>query len=117
MKEFYQLRAMEKTIEDIEYRIESNAIFCDPSGELLPTLGLSWRQDVLRFLQGQTSPGYMPLENIERFLATVRAARQRLKGNDRSDEESIKFFRGRWRELIQFLQRAVQVLEPLYCDL
>jgi hypothetical protein len=114
--EFYELWSIEKTVEDIKRQIDANATFYDPTGELLLTLGLSWRQDVLRLMDGKTSPGYMPVKNIQKFLIMVRTATQRIKGEDASDEDVVKFFR-KWRwELIQFLQRAMQVGEPLFCD-
>lgn len=117
MREFDDLWQKEKTIEEVERRIEANAIFYDSDYGLLRILGLSWGQDVLRLLDGKTSPGYMPLKNVQKFLATVRSATQRIKGEDASDEDVVKFFRERRRELIQFLQRVLQVGEPLYCDL
>jgi len=116
MKEFYELWTMEKTLETIERRIEFNAVFCDPDHELLATLGLSWGQDVLRLLDGKTSPGYMPVGKVRNLLAAVRSATQRIEGDDASDEHVIDFYRKWRRELIDFLVRAVQVGEPLYCD-
>ena len=113
MPEFYELWSIEKTVEDIKRQIDANATFYDPTGELLLTLGLSWRQDFLRLMDGQMSPGYVPLKNITKFLVMVRKAKQRIRGED---EEIVNFYR-QWRwELIQFLQRAMQVGEPLFCD-
>ena len=114
--EFYELWSIEKTVEDIEMRIDANATFYDPTGGLLPTLGLSWRQDVLRLLDGQVSPGYMPLKNIRQFLSMVRDAKQWIKGEDGKDKDVVNFYRKRRWELIEFLQRAVLVGEPLFCD-
>jgi len=111
MKEFYELWGKEKTIEEVERRIESNAVFYDSDHGLLLTLGMSWSQDVLRLLDGQTSPGYMP--HIRKFLTMVRSATQRIDGS----AEDVQFFQRRRQELIEFLQRAVKVGEPLFCDL
>ena len=69
--------------------IDANAIFFDPNREVLGILGLSWRQDVLRLVDGKQSPGYMPVKNVQKFLAMVRGATQRIKGEDGADEEIV----------------------------
>ena len=112
MREFYDLWAKEKTLEDIERRIDSNAVFYDPDHGLLRTLGLSWGQDVLRLVDGKQSPGRIPLKNVRKLLALVRSATQRIEGS----VDDVRFFQRRRQELIEFLQRALQVGEPLYCD-
>ena len=96
-KEFYELLALEKTLLDIKRRIEANAIFCDWHDELLGTLGLS-RQDVRSLIDGQKSPGYVPVENIGKLMAMLLSAKQRIVG----DEDDTKFYWQRRRELIQF---------------
>jgi len=103
MREFYELLALEKVLEEIACRIEANAKFSDP-GSLLPTLGLSWLRDVLPLLEGQQNPGYMPLENVKKFLGMVGSA-----------EETADHFRKLRQELIEFLERAVRMGEPIWC--
>jgi hypothetical protein len=115
MREFAELRAIEDSIEEIERRIEVNAVFFDPNREVLGTLGLCWRQDVLRLVDGKQSPGYMSLKNVRKFLSMVTSATQRFKGDDASDPDVANFYRKWRREFVQFLQRAAQVGEPLYC--
>ena len=118
MREFYELLAIEKSIEEIKQRIDYNAIFWDPVYELLPTLGLDWRHDVLRLIDGQKSPGHMPHENVTKFLAMVRSATQRVASEGGTEDDDIVEFYRKWRkELDQFLERAVKTGEPLYCDL
>jgi hypothetical protein len=111
MPEFFELLAIEKTLLDIKRRIEENAVFYDFHLELLTTLGIS-EQDVRSLIDGQQSPGYLPVENVRKLMATVRGAKQRVIG----DADDRKFYRQRRRELIQFLQRALLVGEPLFCE-
>jgi hypothetical protein len=114
LREYYELLALERGIDEIERLIESNSVFCDP-GSLLPTLGLSWHQDVLRLVDGQESPGHMPPKNIKKFLTMVMDAEQRIPSEE--GIEGVDYFR-RWRrELIEFLERAVEFGEPIWCDL
>lgn len=101
-REFYELLALEKTIEEIADRIEANAKFSE-SGSLLPTLGLSWQEDILPLINGQQSPGYMPLENVKKFLGMVRNAEQQLPVD--SAEVTADHFRKLRRELIGFWKK------------
>jgi hypothetical protein len=114
-REFIELLALEKALEEVQRRIDANAVFYDLDQGVLATLGMSWHQDVLRLLDGQESPGHMPHKNIKTFLAMVRDADQRIPS-----EEGIEggdYFR-RWRrELIEFLEEAVKLGEPIWCDL
>ncbi len=68
-----------------------------------------------RLVDGKQSPGYMPRKNVQKFLTMVTSATQRLKGDDASDQDVANFYRKWRRELVQFLQRAVRVGEPLNC--
>ena len=102
-REYYELLALELALQEIEHRIEANAVFYDPDHGLLPTLGLSWRCDVLRLLDGQESPGSMPVENVEKFLGMVRDAKQRIKVD--SAEETAGYYRKRQRELVGFWKK------------
>ncbi len=111
MKEFVELLAMERSLLDIERQINVNAVFYDSHHETLKTLGLS-PQDVRNLIDGQTSPGYIPCENVEKLLTMVVGAKQRIIG----DADDARFYQQRRRELIQFLQRALLVGEPLFCD-
>ena len=117
MREYYELLGFEKAIQEIERRIESNAVFYDP-GTLLPTLGLSWSENVLPLLDGQKSPGYMPIENVRKFLAMVRGATQRVPSEEGIDGPANDDYFRKWRrDLIEFLERAVRFGEPIWCRL
>ena len=117
MREYYELLGLETALQEIERRIDANAIFHDP-GSLLPTLGLSWQQDVLRLLDGQVSPGYMPPKNVKKFLAMVSHAEQRVPAEDGIEAEEMAAYFRKWRqELVAFLERAVKVGEPVWCRL
>ena len=116
LREFYELLALERAAEEIERRIDANAVFVDP-GSLLPTLGMSWRRDVLPLLDGQ---GHMPIENVKTLLGMVNNADQRLPfedGIEGTAEETADYFRKWRRELTTFLERAVKVGEPVWCEL
>jgi hypothetical protein len=110
--EYFELLGMEKTLADIERCVEANAIFYDPHHGLMRTLGLSWQKDIRPLIDGQRSPGYIPVENVQKLTALVLGAKQRIIGA----EDDAKFYRQRRQELIQFLQRALLVGEPLFCD-
>ena len=97
MPEFFELLAWERSLLDIKRRIEENSVFHDWHHELLGTLGLS-RQDVRSLIDGQKSPGYVPVENIGKLMAMLLSAKQRIVG----DEDDTKFYWQRRRELIQF---------------
>jgi hypothetical protein len=112
MKEFFELLAMERSLLDIKRRIEENAVFYDFHLELLTTLGIS-EQDLCRLIDGQQSPGFIPVESVKKLMTMVLAAKQRVVG----DADDEKFYRKRRKELVQFLQRALLVGEPLFCDL
>ena len=111
MPEFFELLALERSLLDIKRQIETNAVFYDSHLELLGTLGLS-RQDVRSLIDGQTSPGYIPVENVRKLMAMVLGGKQKVIG----DADDKTFYRQRRRELVQFLQRALLVSEPLYCE-
>ena len=111
MPEFFELLAMERTLADIQRAVERNAIFYDFHLELLTTLGIS-EQDVRSLIDGQTSPGYISMENVKKLTAIVKGAKQKVIG----DADDRKFYRQRRRELVQFLQRALLVDEPLFCE-
>jgi hypothetical protein len=112
MKEFFELLALDRSLLDIKRQVETNAVFYDSHLELLTTLGIS-DQDVRSLIDGHHSPGYLPVENVRKLMAMVLGAKQRIIG----DQDDVKFYRTRKRELIQFLQRALLVGEPLCCDL
>lgn len=112
MPEYCELRAIERTLADITRQIDLNSVFYDSRHELLTTLGIS-RQDMQDLIDGQTFPGYIPCENVEKLLTMVVGAKQQVIG----DADDAKFYRHKRRELVQFLQRALLVGEPLFCDL
>ncbi len=119
MREFYELLALELAVQEIASRIEANALFVDSNG-LLPTLGLSWREDILPLINGQQSPGYMTIENVEKFLGMVNNAEQRFPSREEiegSTDEIADYYRKRRRELVKFLEKAIRLGEPVYCDL
>jgi hypothetical protein len=105
MPEFYELLAAEMTVREVAERISANAVFVDSDDDLLPSLGLSWR-DVLPLLDGQQ----MSVQNVENFLAMVRMT-------DGSADEISDDFRKRRQELIAFLEKAVKVQESIWCEL
>jgi hypothetical protein len=109
MREFYELLAAEMAVREIADRIEANAVFVDPDDGLLSTLGLSWRQDVLPLIDGKVSPGYMRSKNVEKLLGMVGAAAQQLPVEEETDS--------RRRELIEFLEKAIKVGQPVWCNL
>jgi hypothetical protein len=111
MPEFFELLALERSLLDIKRRIEENSVFHDWNHELLGTLCLS-RQDLRRLIDGQQSPGYIAVDNVRMLMAMVLGAKQRVVG----DADDVRFYRKRRKELIQFLQRALLVGEPLFCE-
>ena len=117
MREYYELLGLETALQEIERRIDSNGVFHDP-GSLLPTLGLSWQQDVLPLIDAQETPGYMPVQNVKQFLRTVSHAEQRVPAEDGIEAEEMAAFFRKWRqELVEFLERAVKVGEAMWCRL
>ena len=110
MPEFYELLAAEMTVREVADRISANAIFVDSDDGLLPSLGLSWRQDVLPLIDGRSSVGNMAVENVDKFLRMVRMT-------EGSAEEISEDFRGKRQELVAFLEKAVKVGEPIWCEL
>ena len=111
MPEFFKLLALERSLLDIKRRIEENSVFYDFHLELLTTLGIS-EQELQRLIDGQQSPGYLPVENVQKLTARVLGAKQKVIG----DQDDKRFYRQRRKELVQFLQRAVLVGEPLFCE-
>ena len=91
-REFCELLALEQTIEEIADRIDANAVFFDTDG-LLST------KDVAPLLDDH---GLMPVKNVKKFLETVKAAEDETEGK---------------RRLIEFLERAVKLDEPIKYDL
>ena len=77
---FWELLVLELRVREIESRIDSAASFYDPYSvwAVLPTLGLSWWNDVLPMVEPPTGQGYMPIRNIKRFLGMVKQANQHL---------------------------------------
>ena len=97
-------------VQEIADRISANAVFVDSDDRLLPSLGLSWQDDILPLLDGQQNPGKMPVENVKKFLGMVR--------NTEGSAETISDdVRGKRRELVAFLEKAVKLGEPIWCEL
>jgi len=92
MRQCYELLALEKTVQEVKERIDANAVFVDTDG-LLST------KDIAPLLDDH---GLMPTENVVKFLAMVRAADDETEGR---------------RRLVEFLERAVKMGEPIRCDL
>ena len=109
MSEFFDLLAVEMALQEMADRISANAIFVDSDDRLLPSLGLSWQDDILPLLDGR-NPGNMAVENVAQFLAIVR-------NTDGSAEAVSDDFRGKRLELVAFLERAVKLDEPVWCEL
>lgn len=128
---FWELLVLELRVREIESRIDSAASFYDPYSvwAVLPTLGLSWWNDVLPMVEPPTGQGYMPIRNIKRFLGMVKQANQHLptraemkeKGGmvdqDNDMEHWHGHFRRQRRRLIDFLEKAVRIETPIFCDL
>jgi hypothetical protein len=110
MSEFFDLLAAEMAVQEVAERISANAVFYDHDDGFLPTLGLSWKEDVLPLLDGQKSPGQMSVANVKKFLPMVRMA----KGSAEAISDDV---RKRRRELVAFLEKAVKVGEPIWCEL
>jgi hypothetical protein len=110
MSEFFDLLAAEMAVQEVAERISANAIFVDSDDGFLPTLGMSWKDDVLPLLEGRSSPGYMPVQNVGTFLVMVQDA-------DGSAEEISEDACKRRRELIAFLEKAMKLGEPIWCEL
>jgi hypothetical protein len=68
-------------------------------------------EGVLQLIEGHENPGFMRPENVGRFLKTVMNAEQRLP-NGTADHLRVR--RG---ELMRFLNRAIALKEPIWCDL
>ena len=62
-------------------------MFYDFHHELLTTLGIS-EQDMRSLIDGQQSPGYIPVENVQKLMAMVVGAKQRVIG-DADDAEVL----------------------------
>ncbi len=116
LSELFLWASPELAVHEIECRIKAHCIFVDADG-LLPTLGLSWDENVLPLVQGGNSPGYMPPEHVVTFLKMVRTAEQHLPSGEEMNSEITAHFRGRRQELTGFLERAVRLTEPICCDL
>ncbi len=110
MPEFFDLLAAEMAVREVADRISANAIFVDSDDGFLPTLGMSWKDDVLPLLDGQKSPGQMSVQNVQKFLEMVR-------NTEGSDETISDDVRKRRRELVAFLEKTVNLGEPLWCEL
>ena len=93
MRQFYELLALEKTVQEVKDQIDATAVFLDTDGLL------SWSEDVAPLLDDH---GQMPTENVVKFLSMVKAAEDETEGR---------------RRLIEFLERAVKLDEPIKCDL
>ena len=128
---FNKLVTLELAVREIESRVEAISSFADPySAEaVLPTLGLSWWADVRPLIQGPDHHGFMPAENVGRFLAIVKSATQQFPNKRKIEERGGTVDRGNdlehWHDrfrcqrrlLIDFLERAVRLGEPLLCEL
>jgi hypothetical protein len=62
----------------------------------------------------------MTIENVEKFLGMVNNAEQRFPSREEiegSTDEIADYYRKRRRELVEFLEKAIRLGEPVYCDL
>jgi hypothetical protein len=91
-------------VQEIADRISANAVFIDSDDGLLP-----WKDNVLPLLDGR-NPGKMAVENVKKVLRMVRMT-------DGSADEFSDDVQGKRRELVGFLERAVKVQEPIWCEL
>jgi hypothetical protein len=108
--EFFDVLAAEMAVQEVAERISANAVFYDHDDGLLPTLGLSWKDDVIPLIDGQQNPGYLSVLSVKKVLAMVRNT----KGSAEAISDDV---RKRRQELIAFLERAVKVGEPIWCEL
>lgn len=130
-KAFLELVTLELALKEIEGRVESLATFFDPctADAVLPTLGLSWWVDIRPMIQPPGHHGQMSAKNVRRFLIMVKQARQCLPTRRQIEERGgtvdpiigldrwHEHFRRKRRRLIDFLERAVRLGEPIYCEL
>ena len=91
-REFFELLALEKTVQEVKDQIDANAVFLD-------TDGLVSTNDVVPLLDDH---GSMPVQNVKKFLTMVKTAEDETEGK---------------RRLIEFLERAVKAGEAIRCDL
>ena len=130
-KAFVRLVTLELALQVIMGRVEAVSSFHDPytAEAMLPTLGLSWWVDVRPLVQGPVHNGFMPAENVVRFLELVERSEQHFPSRRQIEERGGTAdrnndldhwhdrFRCQRRRLIAFLERAVRLGEPLWCEL
>ena len=63
-----------------------------------------------RFIDGRANPGNMAVENVKKFLKMVRNT----EGSAQTISDDV---RKRRQELIAFLEKAVKLGEPIWCEL
>jgi len=111
-RRFHELLALERAVMEIETRIEDGSTFFDPYiGGLFP---MSWWRNIMSLLS--ENPGYMRVKNVEKFVGMVKSADQRLPSGDAGDGTAEHFWKRR-QELIEFLGKAVELDEAVWCDL
>lgn len=112
-RRFHELLALERAVLEIEAKIESGSVFFDPYNEhgLFP---MSWWRNIMSLLS--ENPGYMRVKNVEKFVGMVKSADQRLPSGDAGDGTAEHFWKRR-QELIEFLGKAVELDEAVWCDL
>ncbi len=130
-KTFFDLLSLELALKEIEGRVDSLSTFFDPctADAVLPTLGLSWWVDVRPMIEPPGHYGQMPVRNVIRFLKMVKQADQCFPTRRQIEERGgtvdrangmeswHDHFRRQRRQLIDFLDRAIRLKEPICCEL
>lgn len=130
-KAFAKLLSLELALVEITSRVEALSSFHYPytAKAVLPTLGLSWWIDIRPLVQGPDHRGFLPTEHVPRFLEMVTTADQCFPSKKQIEERGGTVdrdndldhwhdrFRCQRRRLIEFLERAVRLGEPLWCEL
>ena len=128
---FVKLVTLELALREIIGRLEALSSFHDPyaAEAVMPTLGLSWWLDVRPLTQGPPHSCFMPAENVRRLLKIVEEAVQQFPNRRQIEERGGTVDRGNdlehWhdrfrcqrRRLVAFLERAVRLGEPIWCEL
>ena len=122
---------LELALKEIEGRAESLATFSIPALPMPSCLLSDYRGGLIYrpMIQPPSHHGQMSANNVRRFLKMVKQARQCLPTRRQIEERGgtvdpiigidrwHEHFRRKRRQLIDFLERAVRLEVPIYCEL